>query len=322
MSTTTSAATSGSVAAARAFSAAGNFKLAAQHLNEVLAADPGNSEACEAWCDMLTKQKKFVDLETFASAWIGRDGRNDKAHFYLCGSYVARKDGKNAAAALQRYREISPEMVLQHHAMQGVIDANCATDASSYDTVIAFAEAAGSKQDVLRFQSQAEFQRCNFTAAVRLGDQAWQAGYTKTSFASYMAMICFRSFRLAKSRHYARLALRAEPGHAIASELLVLTRLLWFPPFLLAHTGLLLLSGFNCRREFGAKGGSIAALGASLFVAALLALSSVPVSPVVTTAIMANFAFMALYCAYAPFIGSIATLARRRDANTIRLSNY
>jgi len=322
MSTTTPAATSGSVAAARAFSAAGNFKLAAQHLNQVLAADPDNSEACEAWCDMLAKQKKFTDLEKFARAWIGRDGRNDMAHFNLFGSYVARQDRKNAAAALERHRELFPEMALRHRVMQGLIDANCPKDASSYDTAIALAEAAGSNQDALRLQSQAAFRRSSFTEAVRLGDQAWQAGYTQTSFASYMAMICFRSFRLAKSRHYARLALRAEPGHAVASELLVLTLLVCFPPFLLAHAGLLLLAQFNCTREFGAKVGSSAVLGAGLFVAALLALSSVQVSPVAITAILANVAFMVLYCAYAPYIGSIARFAHRGGASTIRLSNY
>jgi tetratricopeptide (TPR) repeat protein len=322
MSTTTPAATSGSVAAARAFSAAGNFKLAAQHLNEVLAADPGNSEACAAWCDMLTTQKKFADLETFARAWIGRDGHSDMAHLYLTGSYAARKDRENAAAALERCRKLFPEMALQHHVMQGIIDANCPKDAASYDAAIAVAEAAGSNEHALSLQSQAAFRRPDFAEAVRLGDQAWQAGCTRTSFASYMAMICFRSFRLAKSRHYARLALRAEPGHAVASELLVLTLLVCFPPFLLAHAGLLLLAGFNCRREFGATvGSSIAILGAGLFAAAFLTPVSILVSPVTVTAVMVNVAFMVLYCAYAPFIGSIAKFAHR-GGRTIRLPNY
>jgi hypothetical protein len=322
MSTTTPAATSGLVAAARAFSAAGNFKLAAQHLGQVLAADPGNSEACEAWCDMLTKQKKFADLEKFARDWIGRDGRNDMAHFYLFGSYAARNDRQNATAALKRHRELFPEMALQHHVMQSIIDCNCPEDASSYDAAIAFAEATGSTQDVLRFQSQAAFQRSDFTDAVRLGDQAWQAGYTETSFASYMAMICFRSFRLAKSRHYARLALRAEPGHAVASELLVLTLLVCFPPFLLAHAGLFLLTRFNCRREFGAQVGSIAVLSASLFAAGSLVPLSVHMHPLTLPSVMATVALAALYCAYAPFIGSIARFAHRGGASTIRLPNY
>lgn len=137
-----------------------------------------------------------------------------------------------------------------------------------------------------------------------------------------MAMICFRSFRLARSRHYARLALRAEPGHAVASELLVLTLLVCFPPFLLAHAGLLLLARFNCRREFGAKAGSVAVLGVGLLVAAVLALFSVPVSPLAITAIVASVAFAVLYCAYVPHIGSIAKFAYRGGASTMRLSNY
>ena len=266
-------ATSGTIAAARAYAQAGNFKLAEQHLKTVLAANPDDGDACEAWCELLTKQKKFAELETFAKSWIGHDGQSEKAYTYLFGSYVARKDRSNSTAVLERYRELFPEHVLQHFAFQSLLDANCAKEASDYDQTIAVYQSIGDQAQVLRFESQAAFRRSNFAEAIHLGDQSWQAGYRETSFASYMAMICFRSFRFAKSRHYARLALRAEPGHPVATELLVLTRLVWFPPFLLAHALLFLAAQVNCNRLFGAI-----ALP-SIFLLALLGFLLIPVKP-------------------------------------------
>jgi len=306
-------ATLGTIAAARAYASAGNFKLAEQHLKRVLAADPNDADACEVWCQLLTKQKKFAELETFAKFWIGRDGQNERAYTYLFGSYVARKDRNNATAVLERFRELFPERVLQHLAFQSMLDVNCAKEASGYDQAIAAFQSVGDQAQVLRFQSQAAFRRSNFAEAIHLGDQSWQAGYRETSFASYMAMICFRSFRFGKSRQYARLALGAEPGHPVATELLVLTRLVWFPPFLFAHALLFLLARVNCNRLFGAI-----ALP-SIFFFALFGLLFVPVK---TEAVLSVVVLMIFYCAYGPIIGKIAAFAYRNGAPTVRLSGY
>jgi len=310
-------ATSGAIAAARAYADAGNFRLAEQHLKSVLAADPDDSDACEAWCQLLTKQKKFAELEPFAKSWIGRDGQNERAYTYLFGSYVAREDRTNATAVLERYRALFPEQVLQHLAFQSMVDVNCAKEASGYDEAIAAFESVGDQAQVLRFQSQAAFRRSDFAEAVRLGDRSWQAGYRETSFASYMAMICFRSFRFGKSRQYARFALRAEPGHPVATELLVLTRLVWFPPFLLAHALLFVPARANSDRRLGVIVGNpwVIAL-ASIILFGLLS------APLNATTVFAVFLLMFSWCAYAPFIGKIAAFAYRNGAPTIRLSGY
>jgi len=310
-------ATSGAIAAARAYADAGNFRLAKQHLETVLAADPNDGDACEVWCQLLTKQKKFDELETFAKSWIGRDGQNETAHTYLFGSYVAREDRNNATAVLERFRGLFPEMVLQQLAFQSMLDVNCAREASGYDQAIAAFQSVGDQAQVLRFESQAAFRRSDFAEAIRLGDKSWQAGYRETSFASYMAMICFRSFRLEKSRQYARFALRAEPGHPVATELLVLTRLVWFPPFLLAHALLFVPARLNSDRRFGVIFGNpwVIAL-ASLILFGLLA------APLNAATVFTVFVQMFSWCAYAPFIGKIAALAYRNGAPTVRLSGY
>jgi tetratricopeptide (TPR) repeat protein len=308
-----SGATSGTIAAARAYAGAGNFRLAKQHLKKVLVADPNDHEACEVWCELLTKQKKFAELETFAKSWIGRDGQDETAHTYLFGSYVARRDRDNATAALERFRELFPERVLQQLAFQNMLDVNCAKEASAYDQAIAAFQSAGDQAQVLRFQSQAAFRRSNFSEAIHLGDQSWQAGYRATSFASYMAMICFRSFRFGKSRQYARLALGTEPGHPVATELLILTRLVWFPPFLIAHALLFALAQINCNRLFCA----IALPSFLLF--ALFGLLFVPVK---AEAVSSVVVLMIFYCAYGPLIGKIAAFAYRNGAPSVRLSGY
>ncbi|GLH76816.1 hypothetical protein SSBR45G_17240 [Bradyrhizobium sp. SSBR45G] len=303
---------SGTIAAARAYASAGNFRLAEQHLKSALSADPHDGEACEAWCELLTKQKKFAELEMFARSWIGRDGQSDGAYTYLFGSYVARADRSNATAVLARFRELFPAHVAQYRAFQSMLEVNCGNEASGYDQAITAFQSIGDRAQVLRFQSQAAFRRSDFAEAIRLGDQAWQAGYTDTSFASYMAMICFRSFRFGTARHYARLALRAEPGHPVATELLVLMRLVWFPPFLLAHALLFLWAQVERSRAFGAM-----ALPFVLF--AVFGLLSVPAREEIVWAV---FALVMLYSSYAPFIGEIAALANRVRAPTIRLSGY
>jgi len=310
-------ATSGTIAAARAYAGAGNFKLAEQHLKEVLATDPNNNDACEAWCELLTKQKKWAELETFAKSWIGRDGQNERAYTYLFGSYVAREDRTNATAVLERFRELFPEHVQQHLAFQRLLDANCGENASGLDSTIEAFESAGDQAQVLRFQSQAAFRRSDFAEAIRLGDRSWQAGYRETSFASYMAMICFRSFRFGKSRQYARFALRAEPGHPVATELLVLTRLVWFPPFLLAHALLFVPARVNSDRRLGVIFGNpwVIALASIILFGSLAA-------PLNAATVFAVFVLMFCYCAYAPFIGKIAAFAYRNGAPTIRLSGY
>lgn len=206
-----------------------------------------------------------------------------------------------------------PEQVLQHLAFQNLLDVNCAKEASGYDLTIAAFQSVGDQAQVLRFRSQAAFRRCNFTQAIQLGDQSWQAGYRETSFASYMAMICFRSFRFGKSRQYAQFALRADPGHPVATELLVLTRLVWFPPFLFAHALLFLLARVNCNRLFGAI-----ALPSILFFA-LLGLLFVPVK---TESVSSVVVLMIFYCAYSPIIGKIAAFAYRNGAPTVRLTGY
>jgi tetratricopeptide (TPR) repeat protein len=310
-------ATSGAIAAARAYADAGNFRLAKQHLETVLAADPNDSDACEAWCQLLTKQKKFAELEPFAKSWIGRDGQNETAHTYLFGSYVAREDRGNATVVLERFRELFPEQVQQHLAFQRLLDANCGKNASGLDSTIAAFESVGDQAQVLRFQSQAAFRRSNFAQAIRLGDQSWQAGYRETSFASYMAMICFRSFRFGKSRQYARFALRAEPGHPVATELLVLTRFVWFPPFLLAHALLFVPARVNADRLLGVILGNPWVVALSSII--LLGLYAGPLN---ATAVFAVFVPMFAWCAYAPFIGTIAAFAYRNGAPTIRLSGY
>jgi tetratricopeptide (TPR) repeat protein len=309
---------SGAIAAARAYAGAGNFRLAERHLKTILATDPDNGDACEVWCQLLTKQKKFAELEPFAKSWIGRDGQNETAYTYLFGSYVARKDRNNAMAVLKRYGELFPEQVLQHIAFQSMVDLNCADEASGYDEAIAAFQSVGDQAQVLRFQSQAAFRRSDFAEAIRLGDQSWQAGYRETSFASYMALICFRSLRFGKSRQYSRFALRAEPGHPVATELLVLTRLVWFPPFLLAHALLFLLTGVSSNRVFGAIAGSPFVVLAGIFLA-LFGLLSIPLS---ATTIFSLFILMICWCFYAPFIGKIAAFAYRNGAPTIRLSGY
>jgi len=310
-------ATSGTIAAARAYVDAGNFRLAERHLKTALAADPDNRDACEAWSHLLTKKKKFAELEPFAKSWIGRVGQSEPAYTYLFGSYVAREDRKNATAVMERFRELFPEQVQQYLAFQRLLDANCGKEASGLDSTIEAFQSVGDQAQVARFQSQAAFRRSNFAEAIRLGDQSWQAGYRETSFASYMAMICFRSFRFGKSRQYARYALRAEPGHPVATELLVLTRLVWFPPFLLAHALLFVPARVNADRLLGVI------LGNPWVVAlASIILLGLYTGPLNATTVFAVFVPMFFWCAYAPFIGRIAAFAYRNGAPTVRLSGY
>ena len=314
-----SSGSSGLIAAALAFIEAGNYRLAEQHITTVFATDPIDSEACEAWCKLLTRQKKFAELEAFPEAWIGRDGRNYLAYFNLAGSYIVRKDRKKATVALAQFRERFPILIQVHSALQSMLEANCAKDASDYDSMIALYKSANDHKNVLRLQSQAAYHRSDFSMAVHLGDQSWGDGYTETSFASYMAMLCFRSFRFGKSRHYARLALRAEPGHAVAKELLILSRLVWFPHFLITHALLFALAQVNCRREFVAPVGILGILVAYLLVFTRIGWPSDPLASWIAWSTMM---FTVLYCLYTPFIGTIAAFVHRHAPPTIRLTKY
>lgn len=310
---------SGNIAAARAYLAAGNFKLAEQHIKAVLATNPSNNEACDAWCQLLRSRKKFAELEDFAKTWIGRSGRNIIAYSNLFISFVARKDRKNATAVFAQFRELFPNQIPFHAVMESALETNFGEDASSFDAVIKLSQASNDQKNLFRFQSQAAFRRSNFTEAVRLGDKAWQAGYKETSFASYMAMLCFRSFRFAKSRDYARLALLADPSHAVARELLVLTRLVWFPPFLLAHGFLLLCARYESKREIG-----VAVWG--VFMPLTLFLITAPpalLPPSIQKAtILSAVILMTIYSLYFPFIGQFAAFINRRRPPIVRLSDY
>jgi hypothetical protein len=178
----------------------------------------------------------------------------------------------------------------------------------------------GNKPMEFKFGSLAAVKRSNLSEAIQEAEFARRSGDSSAETAALLSMLCFRTLRLGKCRSYARLALQANHDQPIPRELLVLSWLVLFPPFLLAHLCLMVITYVQKSTKF------------AILLALALFFAGAPIILAVfwvTSGLMMplgldgwpTYALFIAFCLYSPYIGSVAKLLTRRRKE-LKLSGY
>jgi len=309
----------GKIAAAQAFLKAGNTRLALKYVEDAVAESERDPQALEVYCATLLALKRFAEMEKVALDWLARNPMSIGAACNLIGSRVRLGKKKEARAALAALREARPEAEITALHFQNLIESTFGDKAAGFERESAL---HGDTAFGHKMASFAAHERYDLSEAIREGEIALKMGEDAASFFSYFATIHYRAFKFAKARDYARMALKKQPGMAIPTELLILTRLVFFPPFFFAHLfvwmwfehqrfqsavrkkPLLLLTGFPA---LAAKT-SGAALIIPLLIPFLCFVSErFGVDPLTSALVFAGCMFV--FSVYSSFIGVIARLA-------------
>ena len=312
---------SGNVAAARAFLSAGNTKLALAQLEDILADDPQDAGALDAYCDALREAGRDADALRVARDWIARAPRDQSAHIQLIASLMRGNDGKAARKAIDAYRDVAPWDVDALDWLETTHEARFGNQAKGLRTLSQRFARKGDHKTEFRLASYAAEKRSDLPEAIIEAEYARRTGDDSPELAAYLAMLCFRAFRLSKCRQYARDALQKRPGMPAPTELLYLSWIVFFPPFLVAH---LCLYIFDRLRRMSAWGRLIwipvvYMLGlptATLFFSLAGILKPIGVGR------PAMFVLFLLFVLYEPFIGLIASLIQSRRPKEIQLTDY
>lgn len=310
------------IAAARAFLAAGNFKQAITHAEEVLRKDPYDEGALAALGDTLVQTGDHARLETMSVDWLGRQPDASYPHLFLFFCYMQRGDEKLARALLDHYRTACPGATKDHAMFEATFQAKFGKAEEGLDTLANIYAADGDNRSAFKFNSLAALKRQNLSEAILEGEFARRSGDASAKHLGYMAMLCFRALRFAKCRDYARQALAAEPGMDIPRELQVLSYVVWFPPFLFGHAVMYLLTGVSGPLQrfiaFALLWG--AGLPALVFTHYLLTLALAPLGLRPGAMIVVGLAFA--YAMYMPFIGTLSRLLNGRANKEVQLADY
>ena len=150
------------------------------------------------------------------------------------------------------------------------------------------------------------------------GELALQRGDDDGSIAAYLSMIAFRGFRFSRSRRYARLALTKNPSLPIPRELLVLSWLVYFPPFLLGHIVMNALQWAGRWKVFSFFITLVAfyVLGLPALLLSHMLVSWTGLGFLQTALLTLGFGF------YLLFIGSLAKLLRGSKPKEVVLRDY
>lgn len=309
----------GKIAAAQAVLDAENAAEAMQRLVEIARSHPDDGAALEYCCDMLRDNLRLEEAERIARDWRARAPADIRAHVQLVVTLFARGDAGGAREAIDAFRKAAPQdrdaldyletMYRSRFGMARELPLRENTgrlDEHGWRTRMAgyVADKRSMSEEII----EGEFTR-------RMGDDS-------AALAAHLALLCFRSFRFAKCRKYARLALEKQPGMPEPTELVYLSWLVLFPPFLLAQ--LYLFLWFSLQRA------SMVVQACAFFFMATIGMLPVMWSVVMLTLLMnlaglnayATAPLMLAWAGYAPFIGLIARNFGREKPKQITLADY
>lgn len=310
----------GKIAAAQAVLDAESAAEAMQRLVEIASSHPDDGSALEYCCDTLRDYARLEETETIARDWRDRAPADIRAHVQLVVTLFARGDARGAREAIDAFRKAAPQdrdaldyLETMYRSRFGMApeQAPARDHAGRLDEHGWRARMAGyvaDKRSMSEEIIEGEFTR-------RMGDDS-------AAHAAHLALLCLRSFRFAKCRKYARLALEKKPGMPEPTELIYLSWLVLFPPFLLAQ--LYLFLWFSLQRA------SMVAQACAFFFMATIGMLPVMWSVVMLTLLMnlaglnayATAPLILAWAAYAPFIGLIARNFGREKPNQITLADY
>lgn len=312
---------SGNIAAARAFLSAGNTKLALAQLEDILADDPQDPDALDAYCDTLREAGPDADALRIARDWIARAPQDQRAHIQLIVGLMRSNDRKGTRKAIDAYRDFAPWDVDALDWLETTFEARFGDQAKGLKALAERMARSGDRKNEFRFASYAAEKRSDLPEAIIEAEYARRTGDDSPELAAYLAMLCFRAFRFSKCRKYAREALSKRPGMPAPTELIYLSWLVFFPPFLFAHLCLYVLDRLRRMSGWG-----------RLILVPVVYVAGVPTMAIffslagalkpIGLGRPAMFVLFLLFVLYEPFIGLIATLLQSRRPKAIELTDY
>jgi tetratricopeptide (TPR) repeat protein len=307
----------GDVAAARAFLEAGNTKLALDHVEKVLTERPDAREALEVYCDILLKLDDLVKLEKVAVDWIGKRPTDPMPYLSLLVCYARRDDKKMASALLEHFKSAFPHNAEDVKLMEALYQTRFGDKQSGYTQLAKSAGERGDKRNEFTYSAYVALAKANLSEAIKEAEYARRTGETTPENAALLAMLNFRIFRFEKCTMYARMALKDRPNMPIPLELTVLSWLVLFPPFFLAHAGLALLTYL---------GRSGAASAIALVVAIPLSVPAFGLTEMIMRQIglggWPTAILIVAWAFYAPYIGSVAQWLYGGKPKDVELADY
>jgi tetratricopeptide (TPR) repeat protein len=309
----------GDIAAARAYLKAGNSNRALELVEQVLKLDPYSNQALEAHCNILFTINAFDKLQSVAASWLSREPGNIVPSFHLLLCHIHRKDKRAARVTIDNFRIATPNPE-EVDLVESIYEAKFGNTTEGFSTLAKSFGEAGDKGVEHQFKSYAALANADIRGAIQQAELGRQAGDCSASTLARLSMLYFRALRFGKSRECARLALKIDPTLPIPRELLILSWVVLFPPFLIGHLALTLTTNtrhwtsmFGNRAFFYALGVPVVVLVLVLLDKSLGAIG-VPVSKLALLSIA--------FILYSPFIGSVTKLVYGWRKSTVKLNDY
>lgn len=309
----------GNIAAAKAFLDAGNPLRAKTELETVLREEPHLDIALDVYCLTLRELNDWEKVEEISRARLGRDPNCVAAYANLLLRFQQARRRRDAARLRDDYRAaIKDPEELQ---MLEQVYAICFGDKpAAWQELSKRAAEIGDYQRSFRFSSNAAMLRSDVGTALQDSEFARRTGDASAATLERISFLSFKLMNYGKCRDFARQALRADPTLSLPRELIVLSWLSLFPPFLVACVAMRIFLLFD---KFGTMFylAMCYTVGPALGMVSLLILSFlaqlVGVSAWLTVGLAVTYG---LYLAFG--IGTLARLFGGSGKATIKLDNY
>jgi tetratricopeptide (TPR) repeat protein len=310
------------IAAARAFETAGNHAQALKQIEEVLAEQPQNNNALDVYCDVMRHLGRAKETQSQVEQWLARAPSDIRAAMNLLAIFVEQRDKRNAKMLLATFEQSSkdPDNIELFRACYNTRFGN---SDEGFQGLAAHYGKSGDKAGALRSTASAAVRQERLLKAYVLGEAAVQAGDRSAGALALMSMLAYRTFRFSKCRFYAREALKADPTLPIPRELIWMSWVVLFPPFLLAQALLFILSLFPKNNS-----GYIVALAVTFplvtpVVAPFVALCSWLLSLVgLDLGFFKTFLLTIGFALYQPFIGRVSPYLKGGRKRNVKLGDY
>lgn len=307
------------IAAAKAFLDAGNAARARSEIETALRDNPHNAAARDVYCWVLREQEQWDALEATAREWLSWDPASARAYAHLLIRLKVGRRSKDAKKLREQYLKAitDPDGLKMLDSVYQV----CFGDAAdAYSRLSTEAAASGDFKSSFQFASKAALFRANLSEAVTEAEFARRTGDNSAKNFERLSMLSFRLLRFSKCREYARLALQADPTSTLPRELIVLSWISYFPPFVMGNALVYLFNWIGRMNTFLVVAGSYL-LGPFLLVFAywvLTVIAAVLYLPpgVVIGMALAYFAYVAF------FIGTVSRLLFRSAMKSVQLKDY
>jgi tetratricopeptide (TPR) repeat protein len=309
----------GNVAAARAFMSASNPNQALKHIELALKEHPHASEVLTVYLEVLEKLERFDLLEATATDWLARRPNEFVPSAMLLSFYGRRGDKKKARGLIEGFRAGNSNP----HTTEKLEAAYKTWFGKAEEGYSWFAEEAARRNDKVRefkMNSLAASSKSKLREAILEAEFARKLGDDGADSCARLSMLCFRAFRFQKCREYAQLALKADPTLVVPKELLLLSWLVLFPPFLLAHASIELASRVSPMKMMLIALALLASGGWGIVAVVLLGvlnlISTVGIPPSVSVVLFIAFGL------YMPFIGKVSKLLGLGRKAKVKLRDY